>query len=232
VAVLSDFHVGSAWNGLGRLQQVVATTNAQQPDLVLLLGDYECNDLLAGTHVGAERWAPVLGQLRAPLGVYAVMGNHDWEIDHHHISSALREANIRLLENVSVEIPAGNTSFWLAGIGDHYSGHDRVHDTLRNVTSGDAVLAMTHSPGVFDLLPQTVNIAVAGHTHGGQVSLPLIGAPGYSGPYIKGRYAEGEQYRYVTAGLGSSFLPIRMGSPPEIVLLSLGSPEAKGPAPR
>lgn len=220
VALLSDLHVGSPWNDLDRLQAIVERTNALSPDLVLLLGDYAINDIPGGHPLPEAAWTAVLGGLEAKRGVYAVLGNHDWWNDEDTIRAAFEANGIPVLENRAVSLGKG---VWLAGIGDSFTGHDRVKKALTGVPAGASVLAMTHGPDVFDDPALRADLLVAGHTHGGQVVFPFVGAPAVPEGYLRGPYTRGERHLWVTSGIGTSVLPVRFGVPPEIVILTVRS---------
>jgi predicted MPP superfamily phosphohydrolase len=221
VALLADLHIGSPWNGLDHLQRVVDTTNAQHPDLVVLLGDFDINAIYGGEKIDEPLWVPVLAQLEAPLGAYAVLGNHDWWNDHDDIRAHLAQNGIELLENRSVVLGDGERRFVLAGIGDSMTGHARVSKALAGRSAGDDVIAITHGPDVFEGLDARADVLFAGHTHGGQIWLPFYGSPGWTGPYRKGLFPRGEQRLFVTTGIGMSVLPMRFGCPPEIVIATV-----------
>jgi predicted MPP superfamily phosphohydrolase len=120
VAVLADLHVGSPWNGRDRLAEIAAETNAARPDLVLLAGDYVIQGVRGGRFVPPDAIAETLRTIAAPLGVWAVLGNHDWWLDGPRVRSALEGAGIRVLEDAAAEVGRGECRFWLAGFGDFW----------------------------------------------------------------------------------------------------------------
>jgi uncharacterized protein len=224
IALLADLHVGSPHNGLDKLDEVVRRTNAARPDLVLIPGDLVIQDVLGGRFVPPEKIAPALGRLRAPLGVYAVLGNHDRWLNTPRVINALAQAGIPALEDRAVEITRGGPPFWLVGIRDFWGPHD-TRRALAQVTNGDPVLVLTHNPDVFPEIPSRVSLTLAAHTHGGQVSLPLIGRPivpsVYGQRYAVGHIVEGGRHLFVTTGVGMSILPVRFRVPPEISIVRL-----------
>ena len=227
VAVLSDLHVGAPYYGTGRLQDVVALTNAANPDLVCITGDLVTLGVLGGHFVPPDSIAPILGKLRAPLGVVAVMGNHDRVYDAAAVSGALRSAGIEDLEDTAVARKGPNGPFWVAGVSEWMTGRHDIGRALANVTDSAApVLMITHNPDLFPLVPSRVMLTLAGHTHGGQVRFPLIGAPivpsSYGQRYAGGHIVEGGRHLFVSTGLATSDLPIRFGVPPTIFLLTIG----------
>jgi predicted MPP superfamily phosphohydrolase len=229
IAVLSDLHIGSPHVGLDKLRIIVEKTNAENPGMVVMLGDFVTGGP-GGRHdanfVPPEHIADELKKLRAPLGVYAVLGNHDWWYDGERVGKALRAAGIPVLENQAVHV--GNT-FWLGGIADLWTREPDIAGTLGQVTSGDPVVLITHNPDIFPAVPARVSLTLAAHTHGGQVNLPLVGrvvATSKLG-YVAGDFAERGRRLFVTTGIGTSIMPVRFGVPPEIVILTLSPPKAR-----
>lgn len=225
IALLSDLHVGSPHNGLDKLEEVVERTNAARPDLVLILGDLVIQGVIGGRFVPPEEIAPVLGKLRAPLGVWAVLGNHDRWLDAPQVTGALAKAGIPALEDGAVEISRGGPPFWLVGISDYWTAPHDVRKALARVPNGRPAIAFTHNPDVFPQIPSRVSLTLAGHTHGGQVYFPLIGrlvVPSqYGERYAIGHVVEDGRHLFVTAGTGTSILPVRFLVPPEISIVRL-----------
>ena len=225
VAVISDLHVGSPFNGVAKLERVVAETQNAQPDLVLLAGDFVIQGVRGGRFVAPEVTSAKLGELAAPFGVFAVLGNHDWWLDGPRVRQAFETNRIPVLENRAVELRRGDCAFWLVGIGDFWEGAPEVDGTLGSVPPDAPVLVLTHNPDVFPDVPDRVALTIAGHTHGGQVRVPLVGRPivpsNYGERFAIGTVAEGGRHLFVTPGVGTSILPVRFLVPPEISLLEL-----------
>ncbi len=255
IAVLTDLHICEPWLGLDRLRRIVARTNALGADVILMLGDYVRGGRIGNwsREVKHEEWAAVLGGLKAPLGVHAILGNHDWwediDVQRRHSGPvksqvALEAAGIPVYENDAFRFEKDGLPFWIAGIGDQwafwvprsarkgkrreesYEGVDDLAGTLEKITDDAPVILMVHEPDIFPEVPSRVALTLAGHTHGGQVAIA-----GYA-PTIPSKY--GQRYRYghiveegrnmiVSAGIGCSSLPIRFGAPPEIVLITAAS---------
>ncbi|NOT43465.1 MAG: metallophosphoesterase [Acidobacteria bacterium] len=234
VAVLADVHVGSPFNGPGNLQRVVELTRRAQPDLVLLAGDYVVDGVLGGTFHAPEAWAPVLEGLRAPAGVFGVLGNHDWWLDPGRVRRALESASVRVLEDQAVHVALGDCRFWLAGVSDYREGRHDVAAALALVPADAPVVVFTHNPDLFPEVPARVILTVAGHTHGGQVRLPLIGRPvvpsRYGQRFAAGHVVEDGHHLFVSTGVGTSILPIRFRVPPEVSVLTLCGPGSCGRA--
>jgi predicted MPP superfamily phosphohydrolase len=217
-----------------KLRLVVERTNAERPDLVVLLGDYVIKGVAGGRFMTPEAMANELAGLRGPLGVVAVLGNHDWWYDGPRVQKALVGAGFRVLDNEAVVLERGGRRFWVAGIGDLWAGSPDPARALATVPDDEPVLALTHNPDVFPRVPARVALTLAGHTHGGQVRLPLLGAPIVPSQFRQ-RYAAGlveEEGRriFVTPGIGTSIVPVRLGVPPEISVVVLS--RATSPPPR
>jgi predicted MPP superfamily phosphohydrolase len=229
VAVAADWHFTRQplWRVMSveRARTIVDEINAAKPDLVLLPGDFIADrDFAPGPHRRAEdAIAAELARLRAPLGVIAVLGNHDWWHDGPGFTAALRRRGITVLENEAQ--PVAGTPLWIAGVGDHSTGHSRPADALRQVPPGAPVLVLMHDPASLLDLPAVPGFAVAAHTHGGQIYLPGIGAPVVPGAapraWAYGWITHGDNRMYVTSGLGVSILPVRFNMRPEWVLFTL-----------
>ena len=225
IAVIGDLHAGAPYIGEAKIDRIVALTNAAQPDLVLLAGDYVIQGVIGGEHMPIEPVARKLRALKAPLGVFAVLGNHDrWE-DAAHIETALTAAGIPVLENKSLEVARANDSLRLIGVSDSFTTVPNLADAFAKVPDGTRALCFTHSPDIFLTLPQTCALTIAAHTHGGQVSLPLIGRPivpsRFGQRFAAGLVHENGKALFVTTGIGTSIIPVRFGVPPEISLLNV-----------
>lgn len=227
IAVASDLHVGAPHIGREALRRLVDRINAAQPDLILLPGDFVIRGLIGGETVLPEAIAADLAALRAPLGVYATLGNHDWGFDGPRVRRALESIDIRVLENEAVALPG--SALWLVGIGDDMTAHAQVQTAFAGVPEGAKTIAMLHDPANAPELPPSTLVAFAGHTHGGQVRLPFIGAlfvPGRSPrAHAYGWIPDAPAPTWVSSGIGTSILPIRFNCPPEFVVLRLGGKE-------
>jgi predicted MPP superfamily phosphohydrolase len=226
VVALADLHVGSPWNGVENLQRVIRETNAAGADLVLLAGDYVVTSVLGGTFVPPETTAGALRALHAPLGVYAVLGNHDCWLDAPRVRAAFEAAGIPVLDDAAREIDP-RRGLWLSGISDFWEGRHDVHAALAGVPDDAVVLAFTHNPDVFPHVPDRVALTIAGHTHGGQVVVPFGGRPvvpsKYGERYAIGHVVEDGRHLFVSPGIGTSIVPVRFRVPPEISVVTLRS---------
>lgn len=244
LAVIADLHACRPWMSASHVARIVEFSNRLAPDCALLLGDY------IGTHPFRFEepmglWAGALAKLEAPLGVHAVMGNHDWWSDWAAMKrghglpdagKAMQDAGLAVYQNESVRLAKDGQPFWLAGLGDQIAflplpraPRLGIHDlagTLKQVEDDAPVILLAHEPDIFPLVPPRVSLKICGHTHGGQVNLF-----GWR-PYVPSRY--GDRYAYghiveegrsliVSGGLGCSGAPIRIGSPPEVVIIDLAA---------
>jgi len=231
LAVVSDIHAGAPWVNDEKIRRLVAEVNDAHPDLVVLLGDFVIRDVLAGHPVPPERTADLLRGLRAPLGVVAILGNHDWWFDGPRVRRALEGAGIPVLENAALRRERRGAIFWLVGIADLWTREPDVAGPLRDIPEDAPIVVLTHSPDIFPRIPARVVLTLAGHTHGGQVALPLLGRPivpsQFGQRYAIGHVEEEGRHLFVTPGIGTSIIPVRFGVPPEISLITLAHAAAR-----
>jgi uncharacterized protein len=236
ITVIADLHAGGPDMLLPHIREVVDTANSLRSDLILLLGDFNAWYRFKWQAVPDEIWAAELTRLNAPLGIWTVLGNHDWWHDPAGVRRGLAQARIPVLENDAVLLGADGQRFWLAGIGDQiafrlghgkFRGVDDLPGTLARIGTDDPVLLMVHEPDIFPRVPARVALTLAGHTHGGQIRLPLIWpafVPSKFGArFAYGHIVEGGRHMIVSGGLGTSVVPARLGVPPEIVQVELGA---------
>lgn len=220
--LLADIHVAGPDMPPERLERIVAKANSLRPDVVLIAGDLVSDKRLATRRYPmAEAIAP-LAALRAPLGTFAVLGNHDHWRDAGAARAALEAAGVRVLANEAAA--AGPLA--VAGLGDAFTGRDDPDATIAAVrATPGARLLVSHSPDPFPDLPPDVPLMLAGHTHCGQIRLPLVGAistmSDHGERYACGEIREGGRTLIVSAGLGTSLLPLRYGTAPELRLIEL-----------
>jgi len=227
IALLSDFHYDPLFSRRP-IRRGVELVNGLRPDLIALTGDFVSVPWFgdAQKYIGnAEPCAQLLGNLRAPYGVWSVLGNHDAFSDPERITHALQGVGIPTLTNQSVPIEKDGGRFWLCGIDDVLAGDPDLPGTLGSVPSGEAVVLMAHEPDYADYVADyPVDLQLSGHTHGGQVRLPLI-RPLYLPPlakkYVWGLFKIRELTLYTNAGIGTVNLPVRWNCPPEVTLICL-----------
>ncbi|WP_413662135.1 metallophosphoesterase [Microbulbifer sp. CNSA002] len=228
VAILADLHVGSPYKGRKSLQNLVEAVNKSQPDLILLPGDFVIQGVVGGKFVPPEDAAGILKELKAPMGVFAVLGNHDWWLDAARVEQSLENQGISVLEDKSVSLVSSECKLRLVGISDFWEGPHDVKKAMQGIDEGETILAFTHNPDIFPELPAELSLTIAGHTHGGQVYLPFIGRPivpsSYGQRFAVGHIVEGDKHLYVSPGVGTSILPVRFLVPPEVTVLSIFAP--------
>lgn len=225
IAAISDIHAGAPHITLDKVRHLVALANAEQPDLILLPGDFVIQNVIGGSFVEPTALAAELKLLKSRVGVFAALGNHDWWYNAPRVRSAFEEAGIRVLDNQTIKIEHNGKAFWLAGFADEWEGNPNIAATMNQVTDDSPVIAFTHNPDIFPRVPNRVALTIAGHTHGGQIALPLLGrlvVPSkFKQRYAAGLVAENGKQLFVTTGVGTSIIPVRFGVPPEIALLTI-----------
>jgi predicted MPP superfamily phosphohydrolase len=229
IALLSDVHLGQGSMSGRRLDSIVDRVNAARPDLVLLAGDYVKGHNAPRRPDGAAGLTPPLARLSAPLGVVAVLGNHDYWTDPVAVRQALAAARVTVLENTAVR----RGPLVIVGVADAFSGHDRLPEALASARPLEgARVVLTHSPDLATRVSGGAPV-LAGHTHCGQVVAPFVGSLAARSPrqgfkrlydprYRCGLVRESERTVVVTAGVGAGSLPIRLGARPDWWMLTLG----------
>lgn len=245
IAALADLHACDPWMSLDRINAIVARTNALKPDLIVLLGDYVAGHRQVSRFIPAGEWAGVLGGLKAPLGVHAVLGNHDWWDDKTVqregqgttiAARALEAVGIPVYENDARKFSKDGQPFWIAGLGDQLAylparrfrpvrriGVDDIGATLAKVTDDAPIILMAHEPDVARRVPSRVALQLSGHTHGGQVRMLGWSPVAPSGQLLSYGHVRINCDIVVSGGLGCSLMPFRLGVPPEIVLVTVGA---------
>jgi predicted MPP superfamily phosphohydrolase len=225
IAVIADLHAGASYIDEAKIDAVVRLANAAKPDLTLIAGDLVAHGTFALRSIPAAVIAAHLKPLRAPLGVYAVLGNHDHWDDAAAIATSLRSAGIRVLINQAIPLRFRGRPLALVGIDDPVTGHDDVGKALKDVSPASPALCLAHTPDIFPTLPAICALTIAGHTHGGQVSLPVLGrliVPSkYGQRYAAGLICEARKCLFVSTGIGTSIIPVRFRVPPEVSILEL-----------
>lgn len=219
---MSDFHL-DPFNQLDLIREAVAIANSIQPDLTVLTGDFVTRRAEA-----IEELIPALAALTASQGVFAVLGNHDVYTNAQTVRGALEQAGITVLCNTGVALGNYHGTLYLAGLDDGRWGQPDLQQALDGLPANALCVLLMHEPDFADTAAEDGRVALqlSGHTHGGQIRLPFIGAPvlpKMGKCYIQGLYRVQGMWLYVTRGIGSSGLPIRFNCRPEITEIRLVS---------
>jgi predicted MPP superfamily phosphohydrolase len=229
IAQLSDFHFDSH-SSADLIRSAVAITNGLAPDLIALTGDYVTVSPFSSRFQAAENSKPcagLLGELRAPLGVFGILGNHDDGADPRVVTRSLEAHGVTVLRNFNLRIETRGERLWIAGVDDVLAGNAKLGQALQGIPADGATVLLAHEPDFADSVAgQAVDLQLSGHSHGGQVRFPLLGAvylPRMARKYPSGLNQIGRLKVYTNRGLGTILLPVRFGCPPEITLLTLRS---------
>ena len=229
IAQLSDFHFDSH-SSADLIRSAVAITNGLAPDLIALTGDYVTVSRFSSRFHASENSKPcaaLLGELRAPLGVFGVLGNHDESADARVVTRSLEAHGVTVLRNFNLRIEARGERLWIAGVDDVLAGNAKLSQALQGIPADGATVLLAHEPDFADSVAgQAVDLQLSGHSHGGQVRFPLVGAvylPPMARKYPYGLNQIGRLKLYTNRGLGTIGLPVRFSCPPEITLLTLRS---------
>jgi hypothetical protein len=220
---LTDLH-HSLFTPLNEIQRAVHLANLLKPDVVALTGDYVT---LSRSYIWPV--ARALGKLRARLGVFAVLGNHDFGVDADEVTQALRAQRVRVLRNAHFALRAGSATLWVVGVDDLWWQADDLRAALRSVPWRDPKILLCHNPlGIHLAAEHGIDFVLSGHTHGGQVRLPVVGSV-YGRSKLGQRFVEGWNRLngtqiYISRGIGKVLVPLRLGCPSEIACLRLRRP--------
>lgn len=226
IAFFSDLHAGAPHINEKYIRDLIRRINEHNPDIILIGGDLVINGVVGGEHFPIEKLAPFLKDLKARLGVFAVLGNHDWWNDGPKIQNILQENGIVVLENESRFIKTDSDfGFWLVGIGDDFTKHADAPKAISQITADGPRILFMHDPAAIFQMNSPFFLALAGHMHGGQIFIPGIGAlvtPGAAPKSWAQGWIEFELGSiFISKGVGTSILPIRINSVPEYVVLEL-----------
>ncbi len=244
-AVIADIHACDPWMSVARIRDIVAVTNALQPDVIFLLGDFNAGHRYVTGVVYPPEWGAVLADLKAPLGAHAILGNHDWwhgalpgmrADGAESVRRALVHAGINVLENRSVALTQDGRRFWVAGLADQmairigphgHRGLDDLNGTLAQAHDDAPIILLAHEPFIFDDVPARVSLTLCGHTHGGQINVPVLTdwwrRHRMGAHHLYGHIIDDDRHMIISGGLGTSIAPIRFMRPPEIVMVTLAA---------
>ena len=223
IALLSDLHTGSHAGDLDRLAAIVAEAAAHKPDLVLHGGDFVNMQPCGGGRVPPRVVAAVLAHLDAPLGCFAVLGNHDYTYGSEDVAGALERHGLVVLSDTRRTLRFEGHDIDLIGLPDADDLRPAGKNLLAALPSGRATIVLAHDPFWFAHVPPGPHLTLAGHTHGGQIRFPVLGvlrnASRAPMRWTHGYVLEADRHLYVTAGLGTSGIPLRVGVPPEYAVI-------------
>lgn len=227
VVAISDLHGGSNYITEEKLRAVVELSNRQNPDLIVLLGDYvsQKSGRNSELKMPSETIAANLKGLQAKYGVFAIIGNHDWWFDEKKMRAELENAGIKVLENEVAPVSVSDETIYIWGIEDNWKKRRVPTDAFERIPNKQNIIAITHNPDSLLKTPNGISLMLAGHSHGGQVNFPFYG--GY--PFVNDRrFMAGEatvdgKHVFVTTGVGTSGPPVRFRVPPEIAVLNLSA---------
>ena len=220
IAQISDLHVGPNVSAQD-VARAVNTVLSLQPSLIAVTGDYVT---LAAEH--AQQCAVELSRLHAPLGVFAILGNHDHWTNALVVAQAVLDAGLTLLNNTGRLIETKGGAIWLAGVDDVWEQHADLDAALTGAPEAALKILLAHEPDYADEVADDgrVSLQLSGHSHGGQIRLPIIGAPalphlGQKYPY--GLRRVGRMWLYTNRGIGVIAPPVRFNCRPEVTLITL-----------
>jgi predicted MPP superfamily phosphohydrolase len=229
---LSDFHFDPYFSIIP-IRKSVQIANDLKPDLVVLTGDFVSAPTIESAlrnkraALQADPCSEALKDLRAPHGVWAVLGNHDAFSDPVHVTEALKAGAINVLSNSAAPIERSSSRFWLAGLADVLARRADLDATLKGISPEEPVVLLAHEPDFADhTVKYPVDLQLSGHSHGGQIRLPLVGPvylPRLGRKYPRGLRTIDRLSLYTNVGIGTLYVPVRWNCAPEITLITLRS---------
>jgi predicted MPP superfamily phosphohydrolase len=231
IAQLSDFHYDDHFSVVP-IRKAVDIVNGLRPGFIVLTGDFVTVPLFKNYFGGGKRaarfiepCAPLLAKLRPRRAVLAILGNHDCGSDPGRITETLQAHGIQVLRNRSWPFEEAGKPLWFAGLDDVLEGEPDLDATLRQIPKSEPIILLAHEPDYADAVAQhAVDLQLSGHSHGGQIRFPLIGAPylpRLATKYPRGLHRIRELTLYTNVGIGTIRLPVRFNCPPEITLFTL-----------
>ena len=225
IAFLSDFHTGSHADDVARLDAIIAEASSFRPDVALFGGDYVNMQLFGGGRVPPGTIATALARLEAPLGRFAILGNHDYQYGAADVAGALKCQDISVLSDSRVTVHFQGNIIDIVGVPDAGVSRPEARVVLAGILPNTPTIVLAHDPVWFAQVPPGPHLTLAGHTHGGQIRIPGIGiiTNASKAPlrWSDGLIYEGERYLYVTSGIGTSSVPLRWGVPPGYAVLDV-----------
>jgi predicted MPP superfamily phosphohydrolase len=239
IVQLSDIHYDEHFS-IVPLRKAIDMVAGLKPDLVVLTGDYvtapwprprDWSAVWAST--GIAPCAQWLAKLQAPFGILAILGNHDFSANPLHVAALFQSHGISVLRNHSVSLEREGKRLWFAGLDDVLSGKPDLDLALRGIPIGETIVLLAHEPDFADYVGRRpIALQLSGHSHGGQIRLPLIGPPylpKLARKYPWGLRRIGPLTLYTNAGIGTIRVPVRLNCPPEVTLITLRAAPALSP---
>ena len=240
IAVLADLHVSAPWTSLKDIRRIVKSVNAARPDLIVLAGDYLVGSAIRGWDATAEQIVEALVDLQAPLGVKAIMGNHDWQDCHvaqnssherNSVLEAFEPTTIQMMQNVNLALEHSGQPFWLVGFDSQVpapqawtKGYHQPDAAFSGVPEDAATILLAHEPDYFAKGDERVDLQISGHTHGGQLNLfgwrPMTPSR-FGQSFAYGHVRDGDRQMIVSGGIGFSGVPMRIGQAPEVTFIKI-----------
>ena len=226
IGIISDIHAGNRPLENWRVTRAINRLNAEKPDIVFLLGDF-VNGFGMASSMPPEQLAKILSNIKAPLGTFAVLGNHDIGFGSQKLIKPLEKSGVKFLRNDYAAINIGDSKFYVAGINFSFSKYYNFKRLFSKIPQDAPTILLMHSPEIFPALPQEASVVFSGHTHGGQVRLPFVGALTKSHTIYPDNVEYGLLHSprgvpiYVTSGIGTSGVTARLFCPPQIEIITL-----------
>jgi predicted MPP superfamily phosphohydrolase len=225
IAFLSDFHAGSHTDDVARIAAIVDEAAAFEPDLVLYGGDFVNMQMFGGGRLPPQTIAAILAGIDAPLGRFAVLGNHDYVYGADEVDEALRSRGIAVLNDERRTLQHEGRELNIVGLPDARRLRPDGLALLAGLSPQQPTIVLAHDPFWFAHVPPGPHLTLAGHTHGGQLRFPLVGAVTNASHaplrWSHGHVEEGGRHLYVSGGLGTSGIPLRINMPPEYAIIDV-----------
>lgn len=229
IAQISDLHYG-VYTGTNIVSHAVDRVNSLHPDVIVVTGDFitmskDSVPITDRIFTDMAVCAKLMGDLKAPLGVFACLGNHDAAFDSKYVAETLASFDITVLVNSSRALQRARDRLWIAGLDDHLGGKPSFRKTLANIPAGEIVVLLVHEPDVADETARyPIAVQLSGHSHGAQVKVPVLerlALPPQARKYPYGYYRIANLHLYTNRGIGTIVLPYRFNAPPEITIITL-----------
>jgi uncharacterized protein len=228
IAQLSDLHYDDYFSAVP-IRKAVDLVNGLRPDLVVVTGDFvtspfsEPRSRQIHAAKAIEPCAELVAQMRAPFGIFASLGNHDVATDAAYITDVLESHGISVLRNRSIPLERNGGRLWLSGLDDVLEGKHDLKMALKGIPQAEPVVLLVHEPD-YAVYVKNVDLQLSGHSHGGQIRFPLVGAPVLpvmGRLYPRGLRRLGPLTLYTNIGIGTIWVPMRLNCPPEVTLITL-----------